>query len=285
MPLAYLNGDLVPLQDARISPLDRGFLFGDGVYEVVPVHCKKPVGWDMHMARMASGLREINLIMPLDVTHMRSILNTLVGDCGAPYQGFYLHVSRGPDALRKHGFPDRPKPTVFAFCYEIDPPVCGTDETIQGYRVITQRDLRWQRCHIKSTSLLGNVLHYQNGQTQQAGETLLFNERDELTEGSTCNVFIVCKEKILTPALDHQKLPGITRAMLLEILRKYSDYDVVEETLTAERVSGADEVWLTSSTKELQPVTLIDDQPVGNGQVGPVWRHAKQLFDQHKYAF
>ena len=149
----------------------------------------------------------------------------------------------------------------------------------------TNRDLRWERCHIKSTALLGNVLHFQYGYEKGHGETLLFNGNNELTEASACNAFIVKDGRVITPALDHQKLAGITRLMLLDILRKDGGIPVEERVVTMDEVADADEIWITSSSKEIAPVTEVDGKPVGNGEVGDIWLAAQTLYSANKYNY
>ena len=153
------------------------------------------------------------------------------------------------------------------------------------YTVATAEDLRWRRCNIKSTALLGNVMHYQYGHVQGHQETILYNERGELTEAAACNVYVVKHGIVATPLLDHQKLPGITRLMLLEILRRDGSIPVEERVVTLGELEHADEVWLSSSSKEIAPVIEIDGRPVGDGTVGDVWLAAQTLYSAHKFDF
>ncbi|MEM6606709.1 MAG: aminotransferase class IV, partial [Pseudomonadota bacterium] len=199
--------------------------------------------------------------------------------------GIYIQISRGADSRRAHAMPRNIAPTRYAFAFEIPAPPVPDKERATTYRVSSTQDLRWQRCHIKSTSLLGNVMHYQHGASRGCQETLLFNSRDELTEAAACNAFIVKDGVIATPELDEQKLPGITRFMLIDILRKHSDLTVEERIVTRDEVFDADEVWLTSSTKEVAPVLAIDDAVVGSGEIGDVWLKAQTLFSQHRFDY
>ena len=153
------------------------------------------------------------------------------------------------------------------------------------YTVSTARDIRWDRRDIKSTSLLGNVLHYQRGVDQGNQETLLFNERNELTEASSCNAFIVKDGTVITPPLDHEKLPGITRQILIDVLRNDGKIPVEERTVSMTEVSEADEVWITSSSREIAPVIAIDSKPVGDGQVGDIWLAAQTLFCANRFNY
>ena len=285
MSTVFLNGDYMPMEAARISPMDRGFLFGDGVYEVIPSYGGQTVGLAPHLARMRDGLAAIALPCPIDDEEWRGIVERLIAENDGDNLGVYIQISRGASPKRHHAFPTDTTPTRYAFAFEIPPAPVPDKSLAPRFRVSATRDLRWQRCNIKSTSLLGNVLHYQHGHDRGHEETLLFNDDDELTEAAACNVFIVSDGKIATPPLDHQKLPGITRQLLLDILRRHSDRTVEERTITRDEVARADEVWLTSSSKEIAPVVAIDGEAVGNGDVGDVWLQAQRLFSEHKYDY
>lgn len=285
MSIVYLNGSYLPMDEARISPMDRGFLFGDGIYEVVPSYAGKLVGFGPHMQRMQQGLDAIELKVQLDEAEWRTIAQELLERNGGGNLGLYFHISRGADLRRNHAYPENIAATRYAFVFDIAPPPAPDKAAARSFHVSTTEDLRWRRCNIKSTALLGNVMHYQHGHSRGHGETLLYNEAGELTEAAACNVFIVKDGAVATPPLDHQKLPGITRLMLLDILRKHSSIPVSERIVTMQEVQSADEVWLTSSSKEVAPVLSIDDQPVGDGQVGDVWLAAQTLFARHRYDY
>ncbi len=285
MSIVYLNGDYLPMSEARISPMDRGFLFGDGIYEVVPSYGGKLVGFGPHMQRMQQGLDAIEIKLQVDETHWRGIAEELIARNGRGNLGIYFHISRGADTRRNHAYPENVAPTLYAFAFEIPPAPVADKATATCYRVSTAEDLRWRRCNIKSTALLGNVMHYQHGYSRGHGETILYNEAGELTEAAACNVFIVRDGVVATPELDHQKLPGITRLMLLDILRKHSDFPVEERVVAMAEVHAADEVWLTSSSKEVAPVIEIDGKPVGKGGIGDVWLAAATLFTRHRYDY
>jgi D-alanine transaminase len=285
MSMAYLNGDFLPLQEARISPLDRGFLFGDGIYEVIPSHGGRMIGCEHHLRRMQDGLAALEIDAGLDGSDWGRIAQTLLDAHGAEHAAVYLQVSRGADSKRGHAYPVAVQPTCFGYAFDIPPAPQATVEGAHCYRVSSTRDLRWQRCQIKSTALLGNVLHYREAQRQGLQEILLFNAADELTEAAACNVFVVNAGAVATPPLDHQLLPGVTRALVLEILRAHSDLTVSERRISRAEVLAADEVWLTSSSKEIAPVIEIDGHSVGTGRVGPVWLQAQALFNQHKFDY
>ena len=285
MSITFINDTFLPLEEAKISPLDRGFLFGDGIYEVIPSYEGKLVGFKPHIDRMNDGLAAIGIQLNWSHQQWQDLCDQLVIENGSGDLALYLHVSRGADTSRFHGFPDAVEPTVFAFTFAIASPPVADKAIVKPYKVSTNRDLRWERCHIKSTALLGNVLHFQYGYEKGHGETLLFNGNNELTEASACNAFIVKDGRVITPALDHQKLAGITRLMLLDILRKDGGIPVEERVVTMDEVADADEVWITSSSKEIAPVTEVDGKPVGNGEVGDIWLAAQTLYSANKYNY
>ncbi|MEZ5528500.1 MAG: D-amino acid aminotransferase [Porticoccaceae bacterium] len=285
MSTVFLNGDYLPMEEARISPMDRGFLFGDGIYEVLPAYGGKMIGFDLHMARMNNGMAAIGIVLGWSNERWRKLCDTLIKANGGGNLGLYLHVSRGADVRRFHAYPENISPTVFAFTFVIPQEPVADKSRVKLYRVVTDRDLRWERCHIKSTALLGNVMHFQQGYQQGADETLLFNERDELTEASACNAYIVKDGVVITPPLDNHKLPGITRHILLDLLRKDGRIPVEERAVTRAEVYHADEVWVTSSSKEVVPVIEVDGKPVGTGKVGDIWLLAQQIYSAGKFDY
>jgi D-alanine transaminase len=285
MNTAFLNGSYLPLEEAKISPMDRGFLFGDGIYEVVPSYAGKMVGFAPHIQRMNDGLTAIGIDLGWSENDWADLCRQLIEKNGAGNLGIYLQVSRGADSVRFHGFPENVTPTVFAFAFKIAPPPVADKALAKKYSVSTARDLRWERCQIKSTALLGNVLHFQQGQDQGNDETLLFNADDQLTEASSCNAYIVKDGVVITPPLDNQLLPGITRHILLDILRHDGSISVEERTVSMDEVRNADEVWITSSSKEIGAVVEIDGVPVGDGEIGDVWLAAQTLYSTAKYNY
>jgi D-alanine transaminase len=285
MSIVYLNGDYMPMDEARISPMDRGFLFGDGIYEVVPSYDGRLVGFAPHLERMQDGLDALEIRLTVDHSAWREISDQLIERNGGGNLGIYFHVSRGADSKRHHAYPENIDPTLYAFAFEIPPAPQPAKSAATPYTVSTAEDLRWKRCNIKSTALLGNVMHYQDGHSQGHSETILYNQHDELTEAAACNVFVIKNGIVSTPLLDHQKLPGITRLMLLEILRKDGSIPVQERVVKLEELDDADEVWITSSSKEIAPVVEINGKPVGDGGVGDVWLAAQTLYTEHKFDF
>ncbi len=285
MNIAFLNGTYLPLDEARISPMDRGFLFGDGVYEVVPSYAGKMVGFAPHIERINNGLTAIGIDLGWSERDWSDLCAQLIEKNGAGNLGIYIQVSRGADSKRFHGFPENVTPTVFAFAFNIAPPPVADKALAKKYTASTARDLRWERCQIKSTALLGNVLHFQQGQDQGNDETLLFNAENQLTEASSCNAYIIKDGVVITPPLDNQLLPGITRHILLDILRRDGSIPVEERIVTMDEVLNADEVWITSSSKEIGAVVEVDGEPVGNGQVGDIWLKAQTLYSASKYNY
>ena len=285
MSTVYLNGDYLPMSEAQISPMDRGFLFGDGIYEVIPSYDGKLVGFAPHLERMQDGLDAIEIQLRLDHARWREIAAQLIARNGGGNLGLYFHVSRGADTKRHHTYPVGIKPTVFAFAYEIPPSPVPDKNTVTPFTVATAEDLRWQRCNIKSTSLLGNVMHYQKGHAGGHDETVLYNHKGELTEASSCNVYLVKNGIVATPLLDEQKLPGITRQILLDILRRNGSIAVEERIVMLDELQHADEVWLSSSTRDIVPVIAVDGHPVADGSIGDVWLAAQTLYTAHKFDF
>lgn len=275
----------MPMSEAKISPMDRGFLFGDGIYEVVPSYDTKLVGFGLHIERMQKGLEAIGVKLSMSVDDWRRIAQRLIEENGKGNLGLYFHVSRGADVKRFHAYPENIQPTVFAYGFKIPAATKADKSIVKRYRVASTEDLRWKRCQIKSTSLLGNVMHFQQGQDAGVDEIILYNRKNELTEASACNVFIVKNEVVITPPVDNQLLAGITRTMLLDILRQDGTLQVQERTVSMNEVRAADELWLTSSSKEIAPVIELDGQAVGSGEVGDIWLLAQTMFSTHKHKY
>jgi len=283
MSKVYLNGEFLNANEAKISPMDRGFLFGDGIYEVIPTYSGKPVGLNLHVERMKSGLHNDGINYIVDAEILANIIHQLVSQQTAVSQGVYVHVSRGTDVKRFHAYPKDIAPTVFAYAFDTPRSQDPSSEKVKGFHVTTGPDMRWQRCHIKSTSLLGNVMHFQQAQDAGVDEIILYNENKEITEAAACNVFIVKNKVIYTPPLDNHLLPGITRRIAIDAIGRYTDFKLQESVITLDELLDADEVWITSSTKEIGPVLSIDGKLVGMGREGPVWMAAQKAYNQHKF--
>lgn len=285
MSTVYLNGDYMSAEHAKISPMDRGFLFGDGIYEVIPAYHGKMLGFAAHIERMNNGLNELEINLDYTADQWREICQQLCEKNQGDNLGIYLHVSRGADTKRAHAYPNGITATVFAYAFEIPAQPVSDSDKAKTYTVSVEQDKRWQRCHIKSTALLGNVIHYQHGAAAGNNETILFNRLDELTEASSSNVFIVKDGVISTPPLDNQILPGITRWLILTILHSHSDFKVQQRIITKQELFAADEVWITSATKEVGPVVKLNGQPVADGKPGKVWQQVQSLFTKHKFDY
>jgi D-alanine transaminase len=285
MSIAFLNGSYMPIEEVKISPLDRGFLFGDGIYEVIPSYHGKTVGFGPHIARMNDGLNAVEIKLNWSDDQWRDLCTTLCEKNGNGNLGIYLHVTRGADNKRHHAYPVGVEPTLFAYTFEIPEPPVPDRNTVKPYTCSTAHDLRWHRCNIKSIALLGNVMHFQQGHQKGDGEVLLYNDNDELTECGACNAFVVKDGVVATPPLDSQILPGITRALALKVLREDGSIPVEERIVTMDEVRNADEIWIASSSKELAPVIKLDGNPVGDGKVGKVWEAAAKLYQAQKFDF
>ena len=280
MENVYLNGQFMPLSAAKISPMDRGFLFGDGVYEVIPVYAGHLFCLEEHLARLQYSLDGIRLENPHSNDEWQQIFTTLIGnDCDSD-QSIYLQITRGEMSSRNHAFigEETLYPTVFATCSSLPKP--SEEPLTRGVRVITLDDIRWQNCHLKVTSLMANVLLKQQAEDAGCAEALMI--RDGLvTEGATSNFFIVKAGVIITPPKNNEVLPGITRDLTLKLAQE-NNIDVVEKPVNFEVLNEADEIWITSSTREILPVTSIDGNTVGNGRIGPLWKKMNAYFTSYK---
>ena len=278
LPVAYLNGRHLPLADARISPLDRGFLFGDGVYEVIPVYAGRLFHLPAHLKRLQYSLDAIRLGNPHTDGEWKALLDKLVRENGGGDQALYLQITRGTDAGRDHAFPKGVPATVFAMCS----PLAGLPEDLKtrGARVVTLADIRWQRCDIKSTALLGNVLLRQDATDKGCHEAILVRD-GRATEGTASSLFIVASDAIVTPPKGPELLPSITRDVVLELARRHG-LPCREDHIHLDALAAAEEVWLASSTREVYAVTEIDGRRVGGGKPGPMWRRMFDFFQQHK---
>jgi D-alanine transaminase len=278
MDIAYLDGQYLPLAEARVPVLDRGYLFADGVYEVMPVYAGRMFVPDAHLDRLDASLTAIQLPNPLTRDGWHAALRELVARNGGGDQMLYLQVTRGVQAKRAFGLPENPKPCVLSFCQPL-PPV---SEAIRqrGVSAVVHEDTRWLNCHIKSIALLGAVLLSQEGLKAGCNETILLRD-GLLTEGSSSNVFIVKNGRIATPPKSRLILAGITRELVIESLAK-AGLACDERNISESELRQADEIWITSSTREIYPVTVLDGRNVGDGRPGPSWVQAFQLFQASK---
>ena len=276
--VAYVNGAFVPVAEARVSVLDRGFLFADGVYEVVPAYAGKPFGLKEHLARLARSLRELRIPNPHAEAEWIALAEQLVAHNGGGDCMVYFQVTRGAPPRRGHAFPSDTPPTVVGLCNALPSP--SEMALRDGVGAITRPDIRWGRCDIKSVSLLPNILATQAATEQSCNECILHRD-GRVTEGASSNVFAVLGTSVVTPSKGPDILSGITRELLLEVLRA-ARVPVQERRLTLNELRSADEIWLTSSTREVLPVTKLDGDPVGGRKPGPVWKKAWALFQERK---
>jgi D-alanine transaminase len=275
--MVFLNGAFLPLEEARVPVLDRGFIFGDGIYELIPVYSRAPFRMDEHLARLERSLAAVRIANPYSREQWRAILLELIARQPWEDQGVYLQVTRGV-AKRDHAFPEGVAPTVFAMANAlVNPP---RELVEQGAVAVSAVDNRWLRCDIKSVSLIGNVLLRQVSADAGAVETILFRD-GLLTEASASNVFVAKNGRLLSPPKSNFILPGITYDVVVEIALEVGIPIEFRDVREAE-VRGADEVWLTSSSKEILAVVQLDGKPVGEGRPGALFRKAYAGYQDFK---
>jgi D-alanine transaminase len=280
MSQVYLDGKFLPPEQARVSVFDRGFIFGDGVYEVIPVFGGRLFRLPHHLARLDASLAAIRLRNPHTVQEWNSIFKHLMAEHGTGDQSIYLQITRGV-APRDHAFPPNPVPTVFAYAQPLKYP--PTEQLTQGVTAVTATDIRWQRCDIKAIALLANALLRQQAIEQGAVEAILVRD-GMVTEGAASNLFVISGDRLFTPPKGPYILPGITRDLVVEIARA-NNFACEEKQVGIEALRTADEVWLTSSTKEILPITRIDGHPVGTGKPGSMHARIFALYKEYKQAF
>jgi D-alanine transaminase len=277
MRMVFLNGKFMPIEEARVPVLDRGFIFGDGVYELIPVYSRVPFRMDEHLARLERSLASVRIRNPYSRAEWREIILQLVAKQPFEDQGVYFQVTRGV-AKRDHSFPKDSTPTVFIMA---NPLVNPPQELVErGAAAVTAKDDRWHRCDIKSISLIGNCLLRQVSADVGAVETILFRD-GVLTEASASNVFVVKGGVILSPAKTNLILPGITYDVIAEIAQAAGlplEYREISEA----EVRAADEVWVTSSSKEVLAIVTLDGKPVAGGKPGPLFRRVHALYQEFK---
>lgn len=281
----YLNGKFLPIEEACVPVTDRGFLFGDGVYEVIPAYGGRLFRLPQHLKRLQNSLEGIRLDNPLSDIDWQHILSQLLEhnrELAGPDndQSVYLQVTRGSAAKRDHAFPESVQATIYATSSPIPDPDPAIEK--RGITAITLDDIRWHHCDIKAVTLLPNVLMRQQALDRNAAEAILIRNGFAI-EGSASNIFVIKDGDILTPPKGKQMLPGITRDLVLELAQQhrmpYQEKDISEKTLR-----DADEIWITSSTREIVPVTMLDDETVGNGMPGPIWKNMIEHFRTYKKA-
>lgn len=274
LPTAWFNGNFMPLAEVRVSPLDRAFLFGDAVYEVIPVFAGQSFLLDAHLDRLERSLAELRIRNPHSRADWVKVILGLVRKNGGGNLAVYLQVSRGADVGRDHAFPaSHVAPTVFGMVSPITEP--HPDRL--GIQAITRPDQRWGRCDIKSTALLANVLARQEASEAGAGETILIRD-GQLSEGSASSVIIVEHGVLVRRPAGPAVLPGTTTDAVFTIARQCGRR-CLDDGIAEERLRRADEIWIAAATRGIAPVVQLDGKPVGNGEPGPVWQQVATAFD------
>lgn len=280
MPTAYLNGEFLPLSETRISVMDRGFLFGDGVYEVIPVYGGRLFRLEHHLKRLQNSLDAIRISNPLAPAEWHLMLTKLVESNEAEDQAVYLQVTRGVAEKRDHAFPADVTPTLFAMS---TPMAESVDiDAIPGVSAVTLEDIRWNLCNVKAITLLPNVLLRQQAIDGGGTEAILIKNGLAI-EGAASNVFIVSNGLLITPANGPSLLPGITRDLVIELAANHA-IPFREADITEQQLFDAEEIWLTSSTREISPVIQLNDRVISAGKPGPLWRRMINLYQDHKMA-
>jgi D-alanine transaminase len=272
--IVYLNGHYLPLDEAKVSVLDRGFLFGDGVYEVIPSYSGRLFHLDAHLERLENSLAGIRLDNPHSREQWLELLTPLLDATLDQY--IYLQITRGVAPKRDHAFPADTPATVFAMCSAIVP-FAGLNE---GVKAISMDDTRWRFCNVKAITLLGNILHRQAAIDEGCAEAILVKD-GYVIEGAASNVFAVIDGVLRTPPKGNDILPGITRDVILDLARN-NNIPYSEDKIPFAALQAADEIWVTSSTREIIPVVELDSKPVEDGKPGPVWHAMNQLFQAYK---
>ncbi|VAW62480.1 D-alanine aminotransferase [hydrothermal vent metagenome] len=282
MSLVYLNAEYLPLDQAKISVLDRGFLFADGVYEVIPAYGGNLLRMAEHMRRLQNSLDAIRLQNPLKESQWNEIIQKLLSENPNEGEGedqyVYLQVTRGVADKRNHAFPENVSPTVFIMVNELAP--VNKENLRGGVAAITLDDIRWKACNIKSISLLGNILLRQQAHDNDAAEAILLN-KGLVTEGAASNVFAVINNVLVTAPTGIHLLSGITRDLIIELADK-NNMTCEERHFTEQELQDASEIWLCSSTKEILPVVSLNGKPVANGKSGPIWEKMIDIYQAYK---
>lgn len=280
MTIAFLNGTFLPLEDACVPAMDRGFLFGDGVYEVIPVYGGKLLRLAHHLKRLGNSLDAVRIGNPLSDKEWESMLTELVSCNEGADQAVYLQVTRGVAAKRDHAFPAGTRPTIFAMS---TPMAASADiDSISGATAVTLPDIRWKLCNIKAITLLPNVMLRQQAIDAGTAEAILIKD-GHATEGAASNLFMVKNGLLITPPNGPTLLPGITRDLIIELAANNA-IPFREADITTAELFAADEIWLTSSTREISPVTRLDDTVISAGKPGPLWRQMISLYKDYKTA-
>lgn len=274
---AFLNGEYLPLEECRVSVLDRGFIFGDGIYELITVYQNQPFYLDQHLVRLQHSLSEIKVVSPYSESEWKALIANLIQQSEYQDLAIYIQVTRGV-APRDHVYPENMQPTVFAMANAL--PVVPKEFLETGIELVTTMDTRWQRCDIKAISLLANILAKQEAVQAHAVEAIMIRD-DCALEGSASNLFLVRNGIVYTHPKDNLILPGITRDFIIELLEEL-EIECKAQEIPKDWLYSSDELWITSSTKEVLPATKIDQKLIADGKPGEIWRKTYDLYQQRK---
>ena len=276
----YLNGEIIPADEAKISPLDRSFTFGDGVYEVIPSYNQELFLFEEHLQRFKISLAKTFIPAPSELDNLENILKKLHVKNEYHNQSFYIQITRGVQESRSHTACENIIPTLFINSQKLDINPYRGNPNKEGLRVRLEDDIRWQRCDIKTTALIGNILSMHDPSLETVDEILLHKD-GILNEGSKSNVFLVKRGKVYTPSLNQNILPGVTRNFIISLLKK-NNIEVFEEEISIDSIYECEELWLTSSIKEIQPVAFIDDYKIPTKKTEQlIWTKALKFFNPY----
>ena len=276
----YLNGEIIPADEAKISPLDRSFTFGDGVYEVIPSYNQELFLFEEHLQRFKISLAKTFIPAPTELDNLQDILKKLHVKNEYQNQSFYIQITRGVQESRSHTASENIVPTLFINSQNLDINPFRGNANKEGLRVRLEDDIRWQRCDIKTTALIGNILSMHDPSLETVDEILLHKD-GILNEGSKSNIFLVKQGKVYTPSLNQNILPGVTRNFIINLLKK-NNIEVFEEEISVNSIYEYEEIWLTSSTKEIQPVAFIGDYKIPTKETEQlIWNKVLKLFNPY----
>ena len=276
----YLNGEIIPADEAKISPLDRSFTFGDGVYEVIPSYNQELFLFEDHLERFKISLAKTFIPAPTELDNLEDILKKLHVKNRYHNQSFYIQITRGVQESRSHTASENIVPTLFINSQNLDINPYRGNADKEGLRVRLEEDIRWQRCDIKTTALIGNILSMHDPSLETVDEILLHKD-GILNEGSKSNIFLVKQDKVYTPSLNQNILPGVTRNFIINLLKKHN-IEVVEEEISVDSIYECEKIWLTSSTKEIQPVAFIGDYKIPKKKTEQlIWNKVLKLFNPY----
>jgi D-alanine transaminase len=283
MAEVYLNGNFTDASQARISPMDRGFLFADGVYEVIPAFNGVMFRAEQHLRRLQRSMDALQIESPHSLARWLELCAGILQRNGGGDQGVYMQVTRGAPQKRDHGYPQPGEvaPTVFMSTSPIGASAVSHPDAAPGATAITLDDLRWSRCDIKSVSLLPNIMAKQQAVAAGASEAILIRD-GLLTEGASTNVFVVRDGRIFTPPRSNRILGGITRELVIELCQLH-DFRLAEQDIPRWQLADADEIWISSSTKDVMPIVVLDSRAIADGRPGPVWKEFARRYRDYKH--